>query len=393
MQTLTLNCLWPTAEAVRAVTGDQSIRRNGRQKMADRLRIGVVGTSWWTETFHLAGIASHGKADLVAICGQNHDRAGAVADRHGQPRVFTDYRTMIASGLLDAVVVATPDDSHHDITMAALESGLHVLCEKPLARSAEDARQMLNAAEAAGVVHMVMFTWRWLGIFTYVKQLLASGYIGRCRDARFIMQADYAMDPDYFWRFDPARGSGILGDSGSHMIDLARWYLGDVVQVGAQLVTHIPRPGPDGGTARSLDDTAMLLLEFATGARATVDLSAVRMVGEIPTQRISLYGDEGSLEADAQGGSARLRGRRRADTSWEDLPIPAGLLGLDGRPPILDVPLLAPLTNLPVGDRLFVDAALGNAQAEPTFEDGWQTQRVVDAAITANRERCWVPVV
>ncbi|HEY5787167.1 MAG TPA: Gfo/Idh/MocA family oxidoreductase [Microlunatus sp.] len=206
IQTLTLNCLWLTAEAVHVVTVDRSIRRNGRQKLADSLRIGVVGTSWWTETFHLAGIASHGKADLVAICGQN--RAAAVADRHGQPRVFTDYRTMIASGLLDAVVVATPDDSHHGITMAALEAGPHVLCEKSLARSAEEARQMLNAAETAGLVHMVMLTWRWLGIFTYVKQLLASGYIGRCRDARFIMQGDCAMDPDYGWRFDPARGSG-----------------------------------------------------------------------------------------------------------------------------------------------------------------------------------------
>ena len=361
--------------------------------MTGVLCVGVVGTSWWTENFHLAGLASHPRAELVAVCGRNRDRAVAVAERHGQPRVFTDYGTMITSGLLDAVIVATPDDLHHDITMTAVDAGLHVLCEKPLARSSEDAHHMLDAAEAAGLVHMVMFTWRWLGVFSYLKQLLANGYIGRCRDARFIMQADYAMDPDYGWRFDPARGSGILGDSGSHMIDLARWYLGEVVQVSAQLTSHVSRPNPGGGTVSSLDDTAMLLLEFAAGARATLDLSAVRMVGEIPIQRVSLYGDQGSLEADQDGGEAHLRGRRRADSSWQHLPIPADLLGLDGhRSPILDIPLLAPLTNLQVGDRLFVDAALGNARAEPTFEDGWQAQRVVDAAIIANRERCWVPV-
>ncbi|HEY5787166.1 MAG TPA: hypothetical protein VIT65_20560 [Microlunatus sp.] len=123
------------------------------------------------------------------------------------------------------------------------------------------------------------------------------------------------------------------------MIDLARWYLGDVVQVSAQLVTHVTRPGHDGVCVRSLDDTAMPLLEFAAGARATVVLSAVRMVSEIPAQRISPYGDERSLEADAEAdaeaGAARLPGRRRADSSWQDLPIPADLLGLDRRPPII----------------------------------------------------------
>ena len=107
------------------------------------------------------------------------------------------------------------------------------------------------------------------------------------------------------------------------------------MQVSAQLVTPVTRPGHDGVCVRSLDDTAMLLLEFAAGARATVVLSAVRMVSEIPAQRISPYGDEGSLEADAEAGAARLPGRRRADSSWQDLPIPADLLGLDRRPPII----------------------------------------------------------
>jgi len=362
--------------------------------MDRRLRVGVIGTSWWTETFHLAGLASHPRAELVAICGRDRARAVDVAARHGQPLVYTDYRTMISSGLIDAVVVATPDDSHREVVLTAIESGLHVLCEKPLARSAKDARRMLDAAEAGGRVHMAMFTWRWLAVFTHLRHLLATGYIGRCRDARFVMQAEYAHEPTYGWRFDPHRGSGIVGDLGSHMIDLARLYLGEIIQVSAQLTSHVGRPGPDGERATSLDDSATLMVEFASGARGIIDVSGVRLVGALPNQRIGLYGDEGSLEADVEGGSARLRGKSRTDESWQILPIPAELLGLDGiHPPILDIPLLAPLTNRPVGDRLFVDAALGNAPAEPTFDDAWHTQRVVDAAAVANRERRWAPVI
>lgn len=252
---------------------------------------------------------------------------------------------------------------------------------------------MLALADAAGVVHMVMFTWRWAGVFAYLKQLVSSGYIGRCRDAVFTMYGDHGCDPVYAWRFDPARGTGITGDFGSHMIDLARWYLGDVVEVSARLSTHVDRPSATGGPAPSLDDSASVLLEFAGRAHAVLDVSAVRSAGDIPTQRVSLFGDEGSVEAVVESGAGAVRGRRRGEDAWRDLPVPIELLGLDGQHrPVLGVPFLAPFTNLQVGDRLFVDAALGQARAEPNFQDGWLTQQIVDAAIRSDRDRRWVSV-
>lgn len=123
--------------------------------MADRVRVGVVGTSWFAETLHPASLASHPEAELTGICGRNRERADSVAAVHNIPHVYTDYRQMIASGVLDAVVVVTPDAMHHPITMAALEAGLHVMCEKAMALNADQARQMYEAAEAAGVVNMV----------------------------------------------------------------------------------------------------------------------------------------------------------------------------------------------------------------------------------------------
>jgi predicted dehydrogenase len=283
--------------------------------MPDQLRVGVVGTSWFAEAFHLAGLESHPRARVAAICARDRANTEAVAERHGGPAVFTDYDVMVSSGQVEAVVIVTRDDLHRDMTLRALSAGLHVLCEKPLARTAEDARLMFEAAESAGRVHMTMFTWRWVAIFRYAHALIKEGYLGRWRYARFSFQAGYANDPVYGWRFDPERGGGILGDMGSHMIDMARWYVGDIAQVSGRLATHVTRPGPDGAGMASLNDSATVLLEFANGAQGAIEVSAARLVGESPDFELRLFGDEGSLKLDFDLVNARIAGRRRGDGS------------------------------------------------------------------------------
>ena len=110
--------------------------------MSESVRVGVAGTSEWAEVLHLPGIESHPGARLTAICGRRRERAREVAVKYDIPFVFTDYRAMIDSGELDALVIATPDETHHPIMMAALEAGLHVMCEKPLAPRASLAKEM-----------------------------------------------------------------------------------------------------------------------------------------------------------------------------------------------------------------------------------------------------------
>jgi predicted dehydrogenase len=143
--------------------------------MPDRVRVGVVGTSWFAETLHLAALGSHPGASVTAICGRNRERAAEVATDHNIPHVFTDYRDMFASGLVDAVVVVSPDSTHYPATMAALGAGLHVMCEKPLALSADQAREMYDTAKAAGLITLVGFTWRWVPPFNYVHHLIQNG--------------------------------------------------------------------------------------------------------------------------------------------------------------------------------------------------------------------------
>ncbi|HEY5787046.1 MAG TPA: Gfo/Idh/MocA family oxidoreductase [Microlunatus sp.] len=362
--------------------------------MSGPLRVGMVGTSWFAETLHLGCLESHPKAVLAAVCGRDRSRTEALAARHGDPAVFTDDAEMMSSGLLDAVVIVTPDDLHREMTLRALDNGLHVLCEKPLARTAADARELWRAAEAAGKVHMTMFTWRWFGVPSYARRLIAEGYLGRWRHAQLSMQADYGESADFGWRIDPDHGSGILGDLGSHLIDLARCYVGEISTVSAKLTTAVTRYGPDGGPIDALNDSAMLLLEFANGASGTLEVSAHRLVGEAgPAIEIRLYGDDGSLRLDFDLAGGRIRGRRRGDEDWSELAVPEDLSGIGGgNPSILDLAMLAPFTNLPVADRLFVDAVLDGCPAEATFEDGWRAQQVVDAAVASQRQRGWVSI-
>src|SRR5690349_24791763 len=121
--------------------------------MAEQVKVGVIGTSWWADTALLPLFASYQRVKLAAVCGRNRARAEELAAKYAVPQVFTDYRQMIEHGKLDAVVVATPDDTHYAIVIAALDAGLHVMCEKPVALNAQHARAMVEKAEAMRLKH------------------------------------------------------------------------------------------------------------------------------------------------------------------------------------------------------------------------------------------------
>lgn len=362
--------------------------------MPETVRVGVVGTSWFAETLHLAALSSHPGASIAAICGRNRQRASQVASDHIIPHVFTDYREMIASGLLDAVVVVSPDSTHHPITMAALGAGLHVMCEKPLALTADQARQMYDTATAAGLITLVGFTWRWVPPLNYVHHLIHQGYVGRCHDARFLYQHGGSFDTAYRWQLDPGQSNGILGNLGSHMIDLARWYVGEISRVSGHLASFVDRDGPDGERPfASANDSAVIAVEFVDGGHGTIQVSGVTHIGERGQDfQIGIYGDAGSLEVNFDFTSARLRGVRRGDEQWRELPVPVEFLGQGDNPPAWVFDFFAPFTNQSVGDRLFIDAIMTGRTAEPSFYDGWKAQQIVDAALASHHAGRWATI-
>jgi predicted dehydrogenase len=362
--------------------------------MVNRVRVGVVGTSWFAATAHLASLASHPEAELTGICGRNRERADSVAADHNIPHVYTDYRQMIASAPLDAVVVVTPDAMHYPITMAALEAGLHVMCEKAMALNADHARQMHEAAEAAGVVNMVHYTWRWVPPFNYVHHLIEQGYIGQCHHAHFQYQHGSGFDPSYKWQIDPAQGRGMLGNLGSHMIDLARWYVGDIARISGHATSFVERVGPEGGQPfRSANDSALIAIEFAEGAQGTICVSGVTHVAERGQDfQVRLYGDAGSLELDFNFARSRLRGVQKGEEEWRDLTVPKEFLGQGENPPLAGFDFFAPFTNQSVGDRLFIDGITKGVPVEPTFYHGWKAQQIIDATFASHDEGRWITI-
>lgn len=341
--------------------------------MGAPLRVGIVGTGRWAEQMYLPGLRDHPGARLAAICGRDRERAESVASRFAIPRVFADYREMIDRGGLQALVVATPDDLHHPIVMRALAAGLHVLCEKPLASTAAQALEMHAAAMTAGVQNMVMFNWRLQPHFRFLRALISEGYVGRCFHARFAFLGGFGRAGQYLWRFDARRANGIVGDLGSHMIDFARWYVGDIAQVGAHLATFVARPGSEGQPPDPANDSAMLTLEFANGAHGSIQVSAVAHAADRwVEQHLALHGEDGTLEVDvalrgAEGGAV-IRGSRRGEDRFAILPVPETYL-----------------MEETVAPRLFIDAVVEGRPAYPDFLDGYKVQQVIDAALESHR--------
>lgn len=362
--------------------------------MTTKIRIGVIGTSWWADLGHLPFLTIDARVTVAAICGRNPERAQAMAAKYNIPQIFTDYRAMLAEGGLDAVVILTPDDEHYAMTMAALDGGLHVLCEKPLARNATHAKSMYERAEAQGVRHMTYFTWRWLPQYRYLRDLIAQGALGRLYHAHFSFMAGNGRNPNYAWRFDPQRASGVLGDYGSHMIDLARFLLGDIGRVNARLTTNGPRNGTDGRPIYGACDGATLLLEFRDGGQGTIELSAVARTHDPALEHgLILHGDAGSLITGFGLFTAAPKVQLATDNgSFQELAMPDEyLLGLDPTQPV--GPQMGALFSQPgMGSRSFVDAIVKGQTIVPSFYEGWQAQRVIDAAIASQESGGWVEV-
>ncbi len=349
--------------------------------MTDRVRVGMVGTSWWADEMHLPSLTSHPQADVVAIAGRDRTRAETMARKYHIPAVYADHRAMIEQAKLQALVVSVPDDLHYAITMDALDAGLHVLCEKPLALNAAQAQAMYQKAEAVHVKHMTYFTIRWRPQFRDLQHLVSSGFAGQVFHAQFSQVGDYGRAPQYAWRFDGQRANGVLGDLGPHMIDLARWYLGEIAHVSARLGTYVQRESADDRPLVPTNDAASLVVEFANGAQGTMQVSAVAKVSEREQEiGIGLYGNVGSLVMDYGSDGTRIRGVRDGEPDFSRLTVPSDYWGdVDPSKPN-DV-----FVKQSAGCRAFIDAILQDKPLTPSFYDGWRAQQVIDAAVEADR--------
>ncbi|GAB2975284.1 Gfo/Idh/MocA family oxidoreductase [Streptomyces pseudoechinosporeus] len=256
---------------------------------------------------------------LAAVCGRDGQAVRAAADRLGWAAAETDWRALIARDDVDLVDICTPGDSHAEIALAALAAGKHVLCEKPLANTVEEAEAMTEAAEAAaarGQVAMVGFNYRRVPATSLARKMVAEGRLGALRHVRVTYLQDWLVDPEFplTWRLrKETAGSGALGDLGAHIVDLAQYLVGEpVVGVSALTETFVrERPLPGGPTSGlsavsangvgqvTVDDAALFTGRFASGALASFEATRYA-TGRKNALRIELNGEHGSLAFDLE---------------------------------------------------------------------------------------------
>lgn len=237
---------------------------------------------------------------LVGIAGRDEQAVAEAARRYGYDGYYTDWRAMLDNDDIQLFDNGGPNDTHADPCILAAERGKHILCEKPLARTADEAQSMLEAVQKAGVKNMVAFNYRFVPAIRQIRKLVDSGLLGKIYHFRAVYLQEWVMahyELPMIWRLQKSvAGSGALGDLGAHIIDLARYLVGEVKSVSGMTRTFIEeRPWDDGTIGKvDVDDAFTALLEFDGGAIGTVEASRFA-AGRKNGQRLEINAEKASI--------------------------------------------------------------------------------------------------
>ncbi len=369
--------------------------------MTDRFRIAVIGTRFWAESFHLPGLASRGEVELAALCGRDAAHAQGVADKFSIPHVYADWREMLAREKLDGIAITTPNNLHSPIARAAFDAGLHVICEKPLALNAAEAREMLTRATARRRKHLVMFDYRAMPAARRAKELIETGFVGRVYHVIALYQHASYLDPAraFAWRMSKAESStGTLGDLGSHLIDLTRWWVGDFARVAGHLTTFTrqrPHPATKEMVAVDADDATSFVAEMQSGAQAIFHATKMA-IGRGNALRIEIYGSAGALVFDADPGNranwiGSLSAARRGEKQFTELEI-APRLSAGFESPDHARSLASAFRGMTDPFFAAIRADADALDVPSNFADGLAAQQVIDAVARSAESGQWIVV-
>ncbi|MDO7905960.1 Gfo/Idh/MocA family oxidoreductase [Paenibacillus sp. JX-17] len=350
------------------------------------------------------------KPEMSVICGRDGNAVQQAAAQLGWQESVSDWRTLINREDIDLIDINAPSDAHKEIALEAVRAGKHVFCEKPLALTLQDAREMLQAAEEAGVVHMVGFNYRFSPAVRLAKRLIESGRLGKLYHFRAFFLQDWILDPDFplVWRLQKeVAGSGSHGDLGAHLIDLAHYLVGDIREVIGMSETFIKeRPlasemtglsakgssnGPKGPV--TVDDATLFLARFESGCIGSFEATRFA-AGHRSTNSFEINGSLGSVRFDFErmnelevyftSDDEDVQGFRRvlatdpahdyADAWWP----PGHTIGFE---------------HTFIHEMLELSTAVAEGrQPEPNFRDGVKCQAVLEAVEQSVDERRWVAI-
>jgi predicted dehydrogenase len=337
---------------------------------------------------------------LKAVCARNTERVRAFAETWGYESTETDWRALVDRKDIDLIDIASPNDTHAEIAIAAARAGKMVLCEKPLGRTAAEAESMVRAVESAGVPNMIWYNYRRVPAVMLLKHLIDEGRFGKIFHYRAKFLQDWTISRDLpqggegLWRLDAAvAGSGVTGDLLAHCIDTALWLNGPLTEVTAMTETFIKERAHNltGRVAPvRIDDASAFLGRFQNGSLATFEATRYAR-GHKALYTLEINGEHASAMWDLHDlhriqyfdhrDESRLRG-------WRSVHV------TDGEHPYMKhwwVP------GLQIGyEHTFIHQfadflqALGEGKrAQPTFRDGLATDCVTDAVLKSAVSRCW----
>ncbi|MEU7975895.1 Gfo/Idh/MocA family oxidoreductase [Micromonospora sp. NPDC049089] len=386
------------------------------------LRVGMVGYAFmgaahsqaWRTVNRVFDLPT--RARMALICGRDTAKVADAADTLGWDAYTTDWRDLINRDDIDVVDICTPGDSHAEIALAALAAGKHVLCEKPLANSVEEARAMTAAADvarASGVRSMCGFNYRRVPAVAMMRQLVADGRLGVIRHVRATYLQDWIVDPQFplVWRLQKDRaGSGALGDIGAHIIDLTQFVTGQrisgVSAVTETFVKERPLPAESSGLAASVDgheaptgtvtvdDAAVFVARLDGGALATYEASRFA-TGRKNALRVEINGSLGSVVFDLE---------RLNELEFYDATRPtveqgfSRILVTEGEHPYMSAwwppgHIIGYEHSFTHEMRDFIEAVATGVDPTPSFADALQVQLVLDAvARSAELGSSWAEV-
>ncbi len=324
---------------------------------------------------------------LVAIAGRDEASVADAAARYGYERWTTDWRDLVADPSIGLFDNGGPNSAHAEPTIAAAEAGKHVLCEKPLGRTADEAFTIWSRVAATGVKHLCGFNYRFLPAVRLARELIEAGELGEIRHFRARYLQDWAEDPSLdTWRFSREdSGSGAIGDLATHVIDLSRFLVGEIAALSAVVKTFIP--------GREVDDAIASVVEFESGAVGTIEATRLAL-GRRNALQWEINGSQGSLWFDLErlnelrvfrADGDRARGAKTVLVTEADHPFmrywwpPGHIVGWGDTFTHEVVHLLEAIAE----DR---DVAPYGA----TFEDGYRASEVSDAIVRSSAESCRV---
>ena len=344
---------------------------------------------------------------LKALCGRDAAAVREAAEQYGWQDVETDWRALVARDDIELIDISTPGDTHAPIAIAAAEAGKHVFCEKPLANTLDEARQMQAAIERAGVVGMVNFNYRRVPAVQLAKQLIEQGRLGQIYHWRAVYLQDWIMDPNFplVWRLQKdVAGAGTLGDLGAHIVDLARMLVGEITAVTGLTHTFIKqRPvqaasdaglGASAGTEMgevTVDDAALFLTRFDSGAVGAFEVTRFAK-GRANFNSFEINGSKGSLVFN-------LERMNELQVLFDDDPAETRgfrtILVTDAAHPYMNV--WWPAGHIIGWEHTFthtvrdlLDGIAAGTSPAATFADGVRCQAVLDAVERSAGSGAWV---